>query len=414
MNKFDLVLIWSLIAPWPASAAELNFRIQEIETRLGVGYAVRILDMNDDRKPDIVVVDQERVVWYENPTWKLHTLIQGQTKPDNVCIAPYDIDGDGKVDFALGADWRPADTNNSGSIQLLRRGESAGDSWKVHTIGTEPTTHRMQWVDLDADGRSELVVVPLMGRGTTRPKFAEAPLRILAYKIPADPVKGPWVPEVINEELYVAHNFTPTDLDRDGRTDLLVASFEGVHLLRRGADGKWKATHIGAGNQDNQRTPPNRGASEIKHGKLAGGVDYIATIEPWHGFQVVVYTRPSGDQGPAIRTNPELWTRTVLDDKLTWGHAVWCANLDNDADQELIIGVRDDYKDGDKLLASGVRIYDPRIEAGNIAWNAQHIDLGGVAIEDLAADDLDADGRIDIVAVGRKTKNARIYWNQAK
>jgi len=27
---------------------------------------------NGDKKPDIVVVDQLQVVWYENPTWKKH------------------------------------------------------------------------------------------------------------------------------------------------------------------------------------------------------------------------------------------------------------------------------------------------------------------------------------------------------
>ena len=95
-----------------AGAAELKFRVQEISNRLSIGYAMRLVDMNDDGKTDIVVVDTERVMWFENPTWQMHTLIEGQTKADNVSIAPYDIDGDGKVDFALGADWRPADTRD--------------------------------------------------------------------------------------------------------------------------------------------------------------------------------------------------------------------------------------------------------------------------------------------------------------
>ena len=40
------------------------------------------------------------------------------------------------------------------------------------------------------------------------------------------------------------------------------------------------------------------------------------------------------------------------------------------------------------------------------------IDGGGVAVEDLAIADLNGDGKPDIVAVGRQTKNVRIYWNQ--
>jgi Aldos-2-ulose dehydratase, beta-propeller domain/FG-GAP-like repeat len=383
----------------PARAGEIAFRVEQIFNALSVGYAVRLVDVNDDRKPDIVVVDTERVIWFENPTWQLHTLIEHQTKKDNVTIAPADIDGDGKVDFALGADWRPSDTRTSGSLQWITRG-APGEKWTVHPIGTEATIHRIRFADLDGDGREELVVVPLFGRETTPPNFAEAPIRILAYKIPADPVKGPWISEVINEELHVAHNFFPTEVTRDGKLDLLVASFEGVSVLVRDDAGRWKRTLIGSGNQE---TSPSRGASEVKLGHLISGIDYLATIEPWHGFQVVVYTRPETD------SNEKLWPRQVLDEDLKWGHAVWCADLDKDRDQELVIGVRDTK---DAAHPRGVRIYDPANSKGT-QWTKQVLDPDGVAVEDLAVGDLDGDGWPDIVAVGRQTKNVRIYWNRA-
>lgn len=385
----------------PAQAwGEITFRVQEITKGLTVGYATQLLDMNGDGRLDILVVDTERVVWFQNPNWELHTLIEGQTKKDNVSIAAADIDGDGKIDFALGADWRPSDTRTSGSLQWLRRAADAAAPWNVYPIGVEPTVHRIRVADLDGDGRPELLVLPLFGRGATAPKYAETPVRLLSYKIPADPVKGPWTPEVINEDLHVAHNFWPTDFDRDGKLDLLVASFEGVSLLKRDANGRWQRTLIGAGNQE---TSPNRGASEIKHGRLAGS-DYLATIEPWHGFQVVVYTPPTGAKPSADAAAP-LWTRKVLDDELKWGHAVWCADLDGDADEELIIGVRDTL---DGAHPCGLRIYDPASDGG---WKRQLVDPAGVAIEDLTVGDLDGDGRRDIVAVGRATKNVRIYWN---
>jgi hypothetical protein len=84
---------------------------------------------------------------------------------------------------------------------------------------------------------------------------------------------------------------------------------------------------------------------------------------------------------------------------------VWCENLDDDADQELVIGIRDNKSDASKC---GVRVYDP--QDGGKSWKRTLVDPGGVAVEDLQAGDLNGDGKADIVAVGRATKNVKIYW----
>src|SRR5436309_13364846 len=94
----------SVLASLSSSAADFQFGDRELARRRTVGYAVRLLDMNDDRRLDICIVDSERILWLENPSWTEHVILQGQTKEDNVCFAPYDIDGDGRLDFAVGAD----------------------------------------------------------------------------------------------------------------------------------------------------------------------------------------------------------------------------------------------------------------------------------------------------------------------
>jgi len=395
------------IASYSAQAGELALRSQEFATDFTVGYAVNLVDVDGDKLLDIVVVDSTRLVWYKNPEWKPQNLIKDQTKKDNVCLAPHDIDGDGKPEFALGADWNPSNTKSGGTIQWLSRPTSAPtDPWTVRMIAEEPTTHRMRWADLDGDGRSELLVVPLMGRDSTKPNFQESGVRILAFSLPKDPTQERWPMRVLNDELHVCHNFEPLDFDGDKDNDILVTSFEGVSLLINDGAGKFTRKHIGEGNQ---KTSPNRGASEIKAGKLADGSRYIATIEPWHGHQVVVYTEPAD---PATG----LWKRTVVDEELKWGHAVWCANLDGDADEELVIGVRDDLDEKDPTKRCGLRIYDPAKTATSplIAWTRTLIEPGATAIEDLAVGDLNGDGKAEIVTVGRKTHNGRIYWNETK
>jgi hypothetical protein len=390
-----------LVADEPAFP---RFKVQEIATDLTVGYAVLTADINGDKKPDIVVVDSKRVVWYENPTWKVRTIIGGKTKPDNVCAAAHDIDGDGHVDLVLGADWKPSNTKTGGTLQWLKRGKTLDEEWAIHPIGEEPTVHRVRMADIDGDQKPEIVLAPLMGRDSSaKGNWMDGrPVRLLAYPIPADPVKGPWKPVVLSEELHVVHNFwAMPSLKRP--QSILAASYEGVTILEPEGTG-WKSTRVGAGNQDNPNG--NRGASEVKAGVLKGKRPYIATIEPWHGNQVVVYTL-----GPK---EGALWERHMIDDHLRWGHAVWCADLDGDGDQELIVGVRDNPAKGDKFTEKcGVRIYKATDGEGKV-WSRTIVDDGGVAVEDLTAADLNGDGKIDLIAVGRGTKNARIYWNQGK
>jgi hypothetical protein len=381
-----------------------TFKMQEIETGLKVGYAVLLVDVNADQKTDIVVVDTVRVVWYENPTWKRRTIIEGQTRPDNVCIAAHDIDGDGQLDFALGADWKPFNTKSGGTLQWLKRGKSLDEPWTVYPIAEEPTVHRIRFADVLGEGKPQLINVPLMGKEATQKNnwLDGQGVRIIAYKTPKDPAKERWQEVVLNQDLHVIHNFQPVPSADGKRMDVLCASYEGVSLLTLNG-GTWLRKHIGEGNQANPKG--NRGASEIKQGKLKSGVKPIATIEPWHGNQVVVYTPPPD---PALK----FMERRVIDDQLRWGHGVWFADLDSDGDDELIIGVRDNPGAGDKFnLQRGVRIYRC-VDGKGTKWARQVVDNGGVAVEDLAAADLNGDGKIDIVAAGRQTFNVRIYWNE--
>ena len=402
----NAVVVLGILIPFGVASeaiAQFSFKSQELATRVGVGYATRILDMNSDQKPDIAIVDQERILWLENPSWKEHVILgPGQTEKDNVCFAPHDIDGDGQLDFAVGAAWNPGNTAGGGTIQWIRHSADPKRVWEVFSIFSEPTTHRMQWADIDGDHRPELLVAPLLGRGTKGPEFQEAGVRLLAFHVPSDPTSEPWVPETINEDLHVTHNFQPIDLYGDATPEILIVSFEGVHMLTRTKDGNWKRIHLGEGNQIDR---PNRGASEIKAGVLASGRKYLATIEPWHGRQVVIYLEPST---PMPEEGEWLWERVVLDEQLKWGHAVVCANLDDDPDEELVIGVRDDASDS---FRRGVRIFDPS-PSDPTKWERTLLDPGAVAVEDLAVGDLDNDGKADIVAVGRQTNNVVIYWNR--
>jgi hypothetical protein len=260
----------------------------------------------------------------------------------------------------------------------------------------------MRFVDIDGSGRPHLIVAPLMGRNSTqKANWTDgSPVRILAFKIPKDPTRDRWVPEVIDESLHVVHNFWVIPAGR-APSGLFTASYEGVKgFVNLGK--KWNGSELGSGNQTDPKG--SRGSSEVKVGNSNDRISFIGTIEPWHGHQVVVYTPPGEQFGR--------FTRNVIDENLKWGHAVWTADLDAKGKDDLIIGVRDDKseKPGERR---GVRLYKALDEKGT-KWARHILDDGGIAVEDLAAADLDGDGRIDIVAVGRQTHNIRIYWNKGK
>lgn len=369
--------------------AAIKFRPQEIQADFGVVYAVTTADVNRDGKPDVVAINGTTLAWWENPTWTKHVILEGVTKKDNVCFSPQDIDGDGKLDFALGADWQPTNTAGGGSLQWV---SSAG---KVTPLGEEPTLHRMRWGDIDGDGKNELVVVPLHGRGTKGPEWEGDGARILVLTPPADPANGKWTQEVVDDSLHIVHNF----IIEGG--EIWAASKEGVFAFKKYQTGSWSKRQFGEGEP-----------GEIKLGRV-NRVRRLATVEPWHGNKIVVYTEPTVAYDPQSRTlmrplpQPgRMWEREVIESNLVQAHALGWGDFDGDGSDELAAG----WRNNGRVKDYGIALYK---RAPDGKWAKRIVD-DGVAVEDLAVEDLNGDGKPEIIAGGRATSNIRIYWNETK
>jgi len=365
-----------------------KFRAVEIDAKIEIGYGVTVADVDGDKKPDILLADKKQIVWYRNPTWEKFVIAENLTKLDNVCLAAADIDGDGKAEIAVGAGWNPSDTVGSGAVFYLIPPKERTQKWEAVELPHEPTVHRMKWMR-DASGRFQLVVAPLHGRGN---KDGEGEgVRILGYQMPANP-RDPWNTKVVSAAFHMTHNIDLVKWDQQTEAELLVACKEGIFRLLDQSRA-WQAVQLSGKEESGFR-----GAGEVRSGKLPGGKRFVVTVEPMHGTQVVVYTVPN-DRGA-------VWKRNVIDETLKEGHALACGDLLGVGFDQVVVGWRGKNNEG----KTGVKIFTPLDKEGK-TWRQNVVDEAGMACEDLCLADLNGEGKIDIIASGRATKNVKIYWN---
>ena len=359
--------------------AQSSFRTQTVDDKVQIGYGLAIGDVDGDKKPDILLADKKQFVWYRNGDWKRFVLVENLTTSDNVCIAARDIDGDGKVEIAVGAQWNPgetSDTAKSGSVHYLVRPADPTTPWIPVKLHHEPTIHRMRWVQT-GNKKFQLVVLPLHGRGNK--DGAGRGVRVYAYEKPKD-VKQAWKLQLIDSSMHLTHNM---ELVQDGAHErLYIGGKEGVKVFDY--NGKnWMPVKPGAYIQD-------ASFGELRVGKK-GGQQVLAGIQPMHGTMLAVYDATL--------------QRKVIAEGFGQGHALAVSSLTDQSTVQIVAGWREPDTDG----KVGIKIYTPSKSYSE--WTTHWIDENGMACEDLQVADLNGDGKNDIIAAGRSTHNLKIYWN---
>lgn len=386
-TSFRVVLLWACAFAAEGVQAddipEFKWRAQQID-KITIGYGVQLADVNGDGKTDIVLADKKTIQWYESPTWTKHVIAKDLTVRDNVCVTARDIDGDGKCEIAVGGQWNYPESNKDGAVFYLIPPEDRTQPWTPKQLYNDPSTHRMHWVKGPADS-FQLMVKPLRGRGTV--DGVGPGLRLLAYSMPTNPADE-WKHAVVCDFLHLSHNFHPVNWDDDPEEEMIVAAKEGVwHFDRSGND--WTATQL-----------TDKFAGEVRDGKLPNGRRFIATVEPKHGNVCQAYGEPLSGEG--------LWEPLkTLDDKLKDGHALACADFLGVGYDQIVVGWRAMNDPGEP----GIKLFTPMNDDGR-EWRETILSTSEIAVEDIKVGDLNGDGKIDIVAAARQTKNLTILFNE--
>jgi hypothetical protein len=387
--KIQLLAFMAFLSAERGFAQTATFNGELIDDKISIGYGVAQGDVDGDGKPDILLADKKEIVWYKNPgkkgqPWTKYVIAKDLTEQDNVCIAARDIDGDGKVEIAVGAQWNPSETKNlkqSGAVFYLAAPDDRTQAWEPVRLHHEVTIHRMQWVK-KADGGFQLAVLPLHGEGNAAGEGVG--VKLIIFDVPENR-KTIWGYELVETNMHMTHNMQPMEVP--GRIlGLSIAGKEGVQVFLNGADGwapsgNWMVAGSGVG--------------EIRTGSLGKNQLFTAAIEPMHGSSLVVYSKDN---------------RTVLTDKIKEGHALACADFFGQGRDQVVMG----WRNPNVLGETGVRIFVGSYPEGK-KWQEYVLDEKiKIACEDLLPADLDGDGDLDIIASGRATHNVVVYWNQRK
>ncbi len=379
------------------AAGPVQFDAHDIDSKLAGAYAVNLADFNKDGKIDVIAnsLAARDLAWYENPSWTRHVIVNDTQQIVNQAMT--DLDGDGIPELAFQSSFAMQPANSAGLNWIAKYPGAPDQPWKTEKIDEFPTSHHIVWADLDGDGKKELVNAPLIGPKGLAPTYDQDLASVFWYS------SNDWKRHVITQEIPgIIHRVRAVKWDAGPREQILVASFEGIVMYRatgKGDSMKFEKVPLSAGHVEKA---PRLGASDVGVG-MQDGKRFFASVEPWHGNEVVVYT----EQGTK-------WDRRVIFDKVASGHEVAVVDLNGDGRDDIVANdnSRGPTQNNPNGVIGGVHVFYAPDKAATGEWTYQRVE-DKAAMNSCVATDINGDRRPDLVCGGAGGA-VRWYENKGK
>ncbi|MEO6239382.1 MAG: VCBS repeat-containing protein [Vicinamibacterales bacterium] len=362
---------------------DIPFRARMIDP--GASETAAVADVNRDGRLDIVSGES----WYEAPGWAPHRFREldfHQQYIDSFSDLAVDADGDSYPDivsvswFAKKVSW----WRNPGREQTA--------AWTESSIHQGFNVEFAILADVDNDGKALEIVAQENGTGQAW------------YEVR----NGAWTPHVISDRSY-GHGIGAGDINGDRRTDILTPR-GWLEAPQDPRASPW-IFHPGLAAINVPLAAPAAAAPAAGAPRIVdlgfmhvvdvngdGRNDVVAAAA--HDYGVFWFEQGIGDG----------WTRHVIDNAWSQGHASTLTDLNGDGTPDLITGKRfmaHTGADPGEREPLGVYWYEYRrpavAAAAAVSWIRHLVDYGGRVGGgmQLPVVDLDADGDLDVICPGK-------------
>ena len=359
----------AVVAAAATRPPDIPFRPHLIDA--GASETAAVVDIDKDGRLDVVSGEH----WYAGPgpAWTKHRFRDlGYTSNyiDAFSDLPIDVDGDGFPDlvtvswFARKAAW----WKNPG------KGVATAGTWTETVIDSGFPIEFAFLVDLDNDGHARELL----------PQFGDAKAPLAWYEIE----KGKWIKHVASPQSY-GHGIGAGDVNGDGRADILTPK----GWLEAPADPR-AADWTRHADWDEQAQLGFLHVLDVNGDKRH---DVLTTSA--HGYGVLWMEQNADGK----------WTRRVIDESWSQGHASTLVDLNGDGKPDFVTGKRymaHNGNDPGEREPLGVYWYEHRASTepkGGVEWIRHLVDYGsrmGGGMQ-IPAVDLDGDGDLDLVCAGK-------------